>query len=186
MVCEAIAGASLGERFSELGTRPLAETGRIVFAVARAMAELHRLGIVHGAISLHTIIAAKPDNAGSDGPPVRLLQFPLAGEPHVHPPRLPLEDPRRLEALGQRICFVAPELATPGATATATSDVYALGCVLAALLTGRLPNWDGTVSGTLARTQQAGLQPLARGRVPAEVATAIDYMTAADQLQRYA
>ena len=101
VVCEAIAGASLGEMFSELGTRPLAETGRIVFAVARAMAELHRLGIVHGAISLHTIIAAKPDNAGSDGPPVRLLQFPLAGEPHVHPPRLPLEDPRRLEALGQ-------------------------------------------------------------------------------------
>ena len=186
VVCEAIAGASLGERFSELGTRPLAETGRIVFAVARAIAELHRLGIVHGAVSLHTITEAKPDNAGSDGPPVRLLQFPLAGEPHVHPPRLPLEDPRRLEALGQRICFAAPELATPGATATATSDVYALGCVLAALLTGRLPNWDGTVSGTLARTQQAGLQPLPRGRVPAEVATAIDYMTAADPLQRYA
>ncbi len=186
VVCETIAGAPLSERFAETGARPLAETGRIVFAVARALAELHRLGVVHGAVSLHTITEAEPSGGERDGPPVRLLQFPLAGEPHVHPPRLPLEDPRRLEPLGQRICFAAPELATPGATATATSDVYSLGCVLAALLTGRLPNWDGTVSGTLARAQQAGLPALPRGSVPAEVATAIDYMTAADPLQRYA
>ena len=186
VVCESIPGDPLSERFAAVGSRPLGETGRIVFAVARGLAELHRLGIVHGSLSLHTIVEAMPSADAAETPPVRLLQFPLAGDPHVHPPRLPLEDSHQLEAMGQRICFVAPELATPAAPATATSDVYSLGCILAALLTGSFPNWDGTVSGTLARTRQSGLPPLPAGSVPPEVAAAIDYMTAADPLERYA
>ena len=187
IVCETVAGAPLIERFSKVGSLPLTEAGRLVFAVTRAVAEMHRLGIVHGAISLHTLIKTDSTSAaGSDTAPVRLLQFPLAGDPHVHPPRLPLDDQKQLEALGQRICFAAPELATPGSTATATSDVYALGGVLAALLTGQLPNWDGTVAGTLARTQASGLTLIPTHTLPAEVATAIEYMTARDPLDRYA
>jgi serine/threonine protein kinase len=188
IVCEHVAGTPLIETFAETGSRPLAATGGIVLAVARAVAELHRLGIVHGGISLHTILACTPAprTGDVDAPPVRLLQFPLAGDPHVHPPRLPLGDARQLEALGERICFAAPELATPGAEATATSDVYSLGCVLAALLTGRLPNWDGTVSGTLATTRQQGLATPRTTTLPPEVRAAIDYMTAIDPLQRYA
>jgi serine/threonine protein kinase len=186
IVCEHAAGTPLIETFAETGSRSLAATGRIVFAIARAVAELHRLGIVHGGISLHTIVTHEPRTVDGDEPPVRLLQFPLAGDPHVHPPRLPLGDARQLEALGERICFAAPELATPGGEATATSDVYSLGCVLAALLTGRLPNWDGTVSGTLATTRQQGLATPQFNTLPPEIRAAIDYMTAIDPLQRYA
>ena len=187
IVCETVSGTPLSERFAKVGSLPLAEAGRLVFAVARAVAEMHRLGIVHGGISLHTLLeAGSTSEAGGDAPPLRLLQFPLAGDPHVHPPRLPLDDQKQLEALGQRICFAAPELATPGSTATATSDVYAIGCVLATLLTGDLPNWDGTVAGTLARTQASGLTLIPTATLPPEVAAAIEYMTARDPLERYA
>lgn len=186
IVCEPLLGIPLSERFSKTGSRPLAETGALMFAIARGVAELHRLGIVHGAISLHTIWETEPRRASADTTaPVRLLQFPLAGDPHLLPPQLPRDATQR-EALGQRICFIAPELATPGVTATATSDVYSLGCVLAALLTGQLPNWDGTVSGTLARAEQHGLTSLPTTGLPKEVTTAIGYMTARDPLDRYA
>lgn len=186
IVCENVPGVPLIETFSAIGSRPLAATGRIVFAVARALAALHRQGIVHGGVTLHTILEPESSSQHGNTTPVRLLQFPQAGDPHLHPPRLPLGDARRFEALGERICFAAPELATPGAEATATSDVYSLGCVLAALLTGHLPNWDGTVSGTLATAQQHGMATLEAGSLPAEVRAAIDYMTARDPLHRYA
>lgn len=186
IVCEPLPGTPLIERFSAIGSRPLAETGRMMFSIARGVAELHRQGTVHGAISLHTILEADPRRATDDTTAaVRLLQYPLAGDPHLLPTQLPRDAAER-EALGQRICFVAPELATPGATATATSDVYSLGCVLAALLSGQLPNWDGTVSGTLARAEQRGLASLPTAGLPKEVTTAIGYMTARDPLDRYA
>jgi serine/threonine protein kinase len=184
IVCERVEGTPLSEQFTERGSRPLVSTGELAFEIARAVAELHRHGIVHGAISLHTILETSP-TAPENSPSVRLLQFPLAADPHLLPPRLPLASPQQLEALGQRVCFSAPELTSPGSTATATSDVYSLGCVLAALLTGSLPNWDGTVSGTLSRTQQEGLAALATDGLPEEVATAISYMTARDPLDRY-
>jgi serine/threonine protein kinase len=180
IVCEAVDGEPLSERFSTAGPRPLAETGTLLFSLVRAVAEMHRLGIVHGGISLHTIVESTTEAA-----PIRLLQFPRAADPHLLPPQLP-RDPADLEALGQRVCFTAPELCTPGATATATSDVYSLGCVLAALLTGQLPNWDGTVTGTLAEAQRKGLATLPTDDLPKEVAAAIRYMTARNPLDRYA
>lgn len=204
VVCEDIEGRPLSARLVGHGALPLPEAAAVVFAVTRAVAELHRLGVVHGGISLESILEAAPRGAedafldrskGADkhfqreasnpAAGVRLLQFPLAGDPHCHPPRLPLDDPRMLDALGQRVCFVAPELARPGSTATATSDVYALGCVLSAVVTGRLPNWAGTVAGTLSRIADTGLAGPADVGIPREVATAIAYMTDRDPLARY-
>jgi hypothetical protein len=196
VVCEEVEGPTLAARLAGQGPLPLPEAATLVFAVTRAVAELHRLGIVHGGISLDTILESATEGVADDDAAdgtraaaqtrgVRLLQFPQAGDPHRQPPRLPLDDPRLLEALGQRICFAAPELARPGSTATATSDVYALGCVLSAVVTGRLPNWAGTVSGTLARTADTGLASQADAGVPEEITTAIAYMTDRDPLARY-
>ncbi|MFM8436224.1 MAG: hypothetical protein ACKOBP_12965, partial [Planctomycetia bacterium] len=121
IVCEDVGGPSLTAELAARGPRPIAEVGPLVLGLARAVAELHRLGVVHGGISLEAL-RREPVAAGPATGRVRLLQFPLVADPHVVPPRPPLDAPETSRNLGMRSCFIAPELLLPGARSDARSD----------------------------------------------------------------
>lgn len=186
IVCEDVGGAPLTPELAARGPRPIAEVGPLLVAVARAVAELHRLGVVHGGISLEAL-RRQPPAQGADLATgrVRLLQFPLVADPHVVPPRPAIDTPEGIVALGTRSAFLAPELLVPGAVCDARSDVYALGCVMQALLTGTLPCWQGSAEQTLTQAAFVGPEQLVPPQVPLEVATLVSYLVARDRSARY-
>ncbi len=185
IVCEGVGGEPLAEQLATRGPLPPAEAAAVTLAVARALAHLHRLGCVHGGVSLDALWREPPPvNAqGHDGP-MRLLQFPLVGDPHVVPPRPEVDSPEAVARLGGRASFIAPELARGDRPADTRSDVYALGCVFHALLTGALPCWQGDPGRTLSQAISTGPAPLGPD-VPVELATLVGYMTARDPGGRY-
>ena len=115
-VRELAGGQTLDERLAE-GPLPASEALRIVAAVAATLAVAHRGGVTHGHLVPANIVLA-PDN-------VKLTDFGLA----------PLNRPRATAASAGVLSYIAPELAG-GGPATPEADMYALGVVFTACLTG--------------------------------------------------
>lgn len=181
-----VVGAALADELSKRGPIPAEEAGAITLSVARAVAELHRLGLVHGAISLDTVRRSTPDtgSAETDGA-IRLLQFPLVGDPHIVPARVQIDSPEAVARLGTRASFLAPEAIKKGRIHDTAGDVYALGCLFHALLSGTPPSWQGDAPKTLAHVA-AGQRPAALPpKVPVEVATLVSYLMAPVPADRY-
>jgi serine/threonine-protein kinase len=186
IVCEDVNGLSLADELARLGPLPPAEACRLMLPVFMAVAELHRRGAVHGGLSLDALRRepAGP-GAGERSGRVRLLQVPLAGDPHAVPAQTPIDATERVSGLGRRASFVAPELMLPGRFSDERSDVYALGCMLHALLTGVPPCWQGDAQRTLSQAAFVGPPPLGPPQVPVEVATLVSYLVARDPASRY-
>jgi len=188
IVCEDLPGPSLAEELAQRGGWPVAEAVEAVLPLCRAVAELHRLGGVHGLISLANVV--RPISKDEVPQPLRLLQHPLAGDPLGLLSADPLRQSRSLTRLGEAVCFVPPERLTTGEPVTPTGDVYALGCLLHTLLAGRLAAWQGDPVATADCLRQATpaagppLPPLPH--CPAEVTQLLEYLTASDPARRYA
>jgi serine/threonine protein kinase len=191
LLCEDVEGPSLADELSRLGPLEPAAACRVMLDVARGVAELHRRGAVHGGISLDAIRLEPPASGGVDaigvtgGRNVRLLQIPLAGDPHAAASHAVGDATERIARLGRRASFVPPELVTPGGVPDRRSDVYSLGCVFHALLTGAAPCWKGDAQRTLSQASTSGPEPLGPPRVPVEVATLVAYMVARAPAGRY-
>lgn len=179
IVCEDVVGPSLAEELVARGPLPIVEAGPLMVTIAGAVAELHRLGTVHGSLSLECLRRESPDGR------LRLLQFPLVADPHAVPLRPPLDSQEEIRKLGPRACFIAPELLLPESHCDPRSDVYALGCLFHTLLVGSAPCWQGDAERSLSQAAFNGLPPLGPPRVPIEVATLIAYMVARDPAARY-
>jgi serine/threonine-protein kinase len=186
IVCEDVNGLSLADELARLGPLPPAEACRLMLPIFMAVAELHRRGAVHGGLSLDALRRepASP-GAGERTGRVRLLQVPLAGDPHAVPAQTPVDATERVSGLGRRASFVAPELMLPGRFSDERSDIYALGCMLHALLTGVPPCWQGDAQRTLSQAAFVGPPPLGPPQVPVEVATLVSYLVARDPASRY-
>ena len=186
IVCEDVPGVSLADELARLGPLPPAEACRLMLPIVTAVGELHRRGAVHGGLSLDALRRepASP-GAGERTGRVRLLQVPLAGDPHAVPAQAPIDATERVAGLGRRASFVAPELMLPGRFSDERSDVYALGCMLHALLTGVPPCWQGDAQRTLSQAAFVGPPPLGPPQVPVEVATLVSYLVARDPASRY-
>jgi hypothetical protein len=185
IVCETVAGVPLAEELARLGPLPPPQAAVLAFQVARAVAELHAAGAVHGGLSLDVLLR-EPAAAGvpeRDGP-VRLLQFPLVGDPHALQPRAAVATDEEVAALGQRASFIAPELLLPDQPCDPRSDVYAIGCILHALLAGTPPCWQGDPQATLRHAAFAGPE-LMEPPVPSELADLVRSLTARDPDARY-
>jgi serine/threonine-protein kinase len=186
IVCEDVEGVSLADELARLGPLPPADACRLMLPVFMAVAELHRRGAVHGSLSLDALRREPAaSGAGERSGRVRLLQVPLAGDPHAVPAQLPIDATERISGLGRRASFVAPELMLPGRFSDERSDVYALGCVLHALLTGVPPCWQGDAQRTLSQAAFVGPPPLGPPQVPVPVATLVSYLVARDPASRY-
>ena len=148
-------------------------------------------GGVHGGISLDAIrcAAARPGGVDAIGVPngrgIRLLQSPLAGDPHPAAALAPADSTERIARLGRRASFVPPEMMLSGRPADRRGDVYSLGCVFHALLTGRPPCWQGDAQRTLSQAAIVGPEALGPPRVPVEIATLVSYMVSRDPAGRY-
>ena len=184
IVGEAVAAANLADELERLGPLPTREAGVLAVQVARAVAALHDLGAVHGALSLDVLRREAPPPSGRERHGrVRLLQFPQASDAHLLPPRAQVANEAEVERLGRRAAFVAPELLETDAVCDARSDVYALGAIVYALLAGRGPCWTGTARSTLERAAGDGPEPLP-DTVPPGLARVVTAMLASDPARR--
>ncbi|QOV41000.1 serine/threonine protein kinase [Streptomyces ferrugineus] len=126
LVMELVEGDSLARLLAVSGAQPAERVARIAAQAAAGLAAAHRQGIVHRDI--------KPGNLllDTDGT-LKIGDFGIARF---------MDDPgAALTATGQIVgtsLYLAPERAL-GQPAGPASDVYALGCVLYQLLTGRPP-----------------------------------------------
>lgn len=188
VICEDLPGQSLASELADKGRWPVEQAVTAVLALCRGVAELHRLGGVHGALSLATVV--RPATPGEAASSLRLLQYPLSGDPLGLLAADPLQTPQAVARLGEQICFVPPERLASGVPVAPVGDVYALGCLLHALLAGGLTVWQGDAAQTAARLRQAAaagiplLPPLAG--CPEEVSRLVAYLTAVDPARRYA
>jgi len=185
IVCEEVSGGSLADELEQAGPLPAVQAGVLVSQLARAVADIHVRGGVHGGLSLEVLRREPPPGGVPRTGRVRLLQFPLAGDPHRVILR-PWEQDEEIPRLGRRACYVAPELTLPGAVCDQRSDVYATGAILYALLTGTPPCWEGDATKTLRRAALGeGARQLAAPEVSPEMAALVGYLMARDPAERY-
>lgn len=126
---ELLTGENLAELLGRRGRLGVAEALPLVWQAALALAEAHAEGIVHRDL--------KPENLfvvhEGEGPPrIKVLDFGVA--------RLagPDSTSETVGGVPGTPRYLSPEVAS-GGQADARSDVYALGCVLYAMLTGGPP-----------------------------------------------
>jgi Tol biopolymer transport system component len=141
LVLELVDGPTLSERIAQ-GRLALPEALPIAFQIADALAVAHEHGVIHRDL--------KPANIKvRDDGTVKVLDFGLAKpvqttrstgkEPPVSAPRSPVVNNPVLTAAGVILgtaAYMSPEQAK-GRAADKRSDVWAFGCVLYEMLTGR-------------------------------------------------
>lgn len=125
LVMELLPGRSVAHMLREQGRLAPQEAVHIARRIADALVATHAIGVVHRDV--------KPSNVMVDGPRVKLLDFGIA--------QVSLNAESYLTAPATTLgtaAYMSPEQAQ-GMRATPASDVYALGGVLVAMLTGEPP-----------------------------------------------
>ncbi|MFC5176464.1 serine/threonine-protein kinase [Nocardioides taihuensis] len=131
----------------------------VVEQVAAGLADVHAAGLVHRDVKPGNVLL---DRTGGE-PRALLGDFGVAGWLAPHQTRT------RAGSLGTP-AYMAPELHTGGVAGVA-SDVYALGCVLVAALTGR-PPYSGATDYAVARAHVE--RPVPQLRLPGPRGVAVD------------
>jgi len=128
LVMELLPGPTLGEEVRDSGPLPVDEVRTIGYEVAGALQAAHDAGIVHRDI--------KPANISyaADGT-VKVLDF---GITQIVDEALGHHSLTMTDTIVGTAEYLAPEQAT-GQRVDARADLYALGCVLTTLLTGKPP-----------------------------------------------
>jgi len=126
MLMELLEGRSLYDVLKARGSLPADEALRVLGGVLEPLAATHASGVVHRDLKPSNIFVL-------DGPKleVKLLDFGVAKSTAMS---VPDGEPQTLAGTPG---FMAPELLS-GAPATPASDLYALGCVLYEMLTGKM------------------------------------------------
>jgi serine/threonine-protein kinase len=141
-----MAGGSLADRLGRVPIGPREAAG-IVATIARAIDHAHRRGILHRDL--------KPSN----------ILLDAEGRPHVSDFGLAkrIGEAGELTATGAIVgspSYMAPEQAAgDGGAITTATDVYGLGAILYALLTGRPPFRAGTTLETIRQVQERPPDP---------------------------
>jgi serine/threonine protein kinase len=131
LAMELLAGQSLLERIKH-GPMSPTETRAIGRQVASALGAAHRQGVLHRDLKPENIFIVR-DPAAVGGERVKVLDFGLAKPTHGASVKT-----RVATVFGTPI-YMAPEQFTQTPNTDPRSDIYALGCVLYHLATGRPP-----------------------------------------------
>ena len=164
LVMDLVPGVDLGESLRD-GPLPAAEAVRVAAGVADALAATHRAGTVHGDV--------KPANVVVNDEAVVLVDFGAAPSGRDEPFTYGTAH------------YMAPEQAL-SRTLTPAADVYALGCLLHAALTGRPPFLGDSALMVLhrhVREHPPRLEELARG-IPRELDALVARLLAKDPRRR--
>ena len=167
-------GESLASRLAREGRLSPAETRRILGEVAEALEYAHRQGVVHRDV--------KPDNVliERDGGRAVLADFGIART-------VPIAD--KLTGTGHVVgtpCYMSPEQASGRGDVDARSDLYSLGVMGYAMLSGRLP-FEGVTPAQVLVNQLTQEAPALRvPGAPEPLVSAITRCLARDPAQRWA
>jgi serine/threonine-protein kinase len=162
IVMEYIAGRSLEQILRHGGPLHVPEAARIAAAVAGALASAHEAGILHRDIKPANVMVA---NDGS----VKVLDFGIAR-------RLDGTAITQVASVVGTASYMAPERAL-GQPGDARADIYSLGCVVYAMLTGA-PPFDGEVSAAVLH-QQINAEPRPPSALRRGISPALDAMVLA-------
>jgi serine/threonine protein kinase len=173
MVVELMTGGSLEERVKKGPPVSPREAARMIAGASRGLHLAHKNRVLHRDIKPGNVLLAE------DGTP-KLADFGLARS---------LDESIRLTRTGMllgTLQYVAPELFR-GEQASGGTDVYALGCTLYFLLTGKHPFDNGSVGAIVsAKMNTRALDVRAeRPDVPADIAHVLARSTCDDPSQRY-
>jgi serine/threonine protein kinase len=134
IVMEYLEGEQLDLRLAKRGSLPIVDALRITRQVAGSLAAAHANGIVHRDIKPANLFLVRDADA-ANGERTKILDFGIA--------KLGKEISNRVvTSTGQVIGtpqYMSPEQCNGSASVDQRSDVYSLGCVLVAMLTGRPP-----------------------------------------------
>ncbi|WP_306330485.1 serine/threonine-protein kinase, partial [Streptomyces venezuelae] len=161
-----IPGPSLSQAVRRGGALPVATVRALGSGVARALADLHRAGVLHRDL--------KPGNVmlSVDGP--RLIDFGIARS----------NTATTMTATGLMVgtpSFMSPEHVAGARRVTAASDVFCLGSLLCYAATGEDPFGDGPLAAVLYRVSQAEAD---LSRVPEELRGTVAACLALDPEER--
>ncbi len=186
MVLELLEGRTVGAEVYEDGPMPLRRALRIARQVCDALAAAHRVALIHRDL--------KPDNImlvrrGGDPDHVKVLDFGLAKVmEHAGNRALSMAALTAGDIVFGTPDYMAPEQAL-GQSLDGRVDIYALGCTLFEMLTGR-PPFVGQPMAVLAdhvRTPPPTLRSLAPSLdIPAEVEALVARCLAKDPAHRLA
>jgi WD40 repeat protein len=190
LVMEFVPGRSLAAHLRENGPLPVRQACDYARQAALGLQHAHEQGMVHRDI--------KPDNLMLTGDgQVKILDFGLARFAQAQAADIALQvpaalgsPPGQLTAVGSIMGtpdYMAPEQAQDSRAADSRADIYALGCSLYQLLTGRVPFPKGDAVDKIRQHVKEEPEPLARQRpdVPRGLAAVVAKMMAKDPAQRY-
>jgi tRNA A-37 threonylcarbamoyl transferase component Bud32 len=171
---EYLEGRTLRQRIKEGGAIGWKETAQIGVAVAEALGEVHRMGIVHRDVKTENVMLAV---IGKREVP-KLMDFGLAH-------RADMSQLTRTGKMMGTIAYVAPEqMAGSGDEASPSWDLYALGSVLYEMLVGDVPfSGRDTVAMFKAIAQEAPQKPSERGATVPEKMEALVLQLLAKQAE---
>ncbi len=179
LVMEYVEGKDLAAIVKERGPLSIAQAVDYVVQAARGLHYAHEQGIVHRDIKPSNLLA---DKKGT----VKILDMGLASFTRL------AEDSEqdRLTSSGQLMgtCdYMAPEQALDTHRTDARADIYALGCTLYRLLTGRVPYKCETMMQVLMSHREAPIPSLCKQRpdVPPPLDAAYQKMVAKEPLERF-
>lgn len=132
---ELLSGQNLGDRLADVGALPEAEAVEIVRQVASALEAAHRVDVLHRDLKPDNIFLVE-DPAMPAGERVKVFDFGLA--------KVGDRGLTQLESVFGTPHYMSPEQTRSTTQIDHRSDIYALGCILYELLTGR-PPFDGSV-----------------------------------------
>ncbi|MFJ5076923.1 protein kinase [Streptomyces sp. NPDC088553] len=161
-----VPGPSLSQAVRRGGALPVDTVRALGTGVARALADLHRAGVLHRDL--------KPGNVmlSVDGP--RLIDFGIARSSTA----------TTMTATGLMVgtpSFMSPEHVAGARRVTTASDVFCLGSLLCYAATGEDPFGDGPLAAVLYRVSQAEAD---LARVPAELRDVVAACLALDPADR--
>jgi hypothetical protein len=171
-------GISLDKVLAKQQRLPPHEACRIVREMLLGLNTMHQSGAVHGAIRpVNILLAPETNQAVLLQPPVARPFWPIPGTVDL--------SPYTNEQLLVQVDYMAPELAHAGVPASPVSDIYAAGCLLYQLLSGRPPFAGGEVAAKFMRHASEPVQPLQPFGVPPQLAQVVMYTMAKDPAIRY-
>jgi len=177
LAMEYIDGVSLADELRRRGPLPIAEACDVVRQAAIGLQHAFECGLIHRDLKPHNLMRT------ADGT-VKILDFGLAV--------LADAGERQGELTGQNVVlgtpdYIAPEQAEDSHAADIRSDIYALGCTLYHLLTGRVPFPGDSVLRKLDAHRKQEPEPMRtiRPEIPAELAAVVARLMAKSPADRY-